>query len=123
MIDLMANDVWSEADITARTEAMVRSVVSDQEQAILMRKVVASSLGQGVLTQDELELQARFTVACEEAHAAGVQARIDNDLLRRVIEYESAMQAGDSVAEPDQKVLDLYHQRGYFLGLTTDVLH
>lgn len=111
MIDLLSNEVWSEEDITARTEAMVRSVVSDQEQAILLRKIVAATLGQYVLTDAEKALQSQFSAACEEAHAAGVQARIDNDLLRRTIEYEAALQAGEVVAEPDQQVLDLYQRR------------
>ena len=120
MIDLLSNEVWSEEDITARTEAMVRSVVSDQEQAILMRKVVAASIGQWVLTDTERELQTQFSAACEDAHAAGVQARIDNDLLRRTIEYEAAMQMGEVVAEPDQQVLDLVQQRQNALNVAIE---
>jgi len=110
MIDLMANDIWTDADITERTEAMVRSVLSDQEQAILLRKIVAASMGLWVLTDAEKELQQLFSAACDEAHAAGVQARIDNDLLRRTMEYEAALQSGE-VMEPDQQVLDLYQRR------------
>jgi len=111
MIDLMSNEIWSDADITVRTEAMVRSVVSDQEQAILMRKVVAASIGQWVLTDAEKALQARFSAACDEAHAVGVQARIDNELLRKTIEYEAALQRGESVPDIEQNVLNLYAQR------------
>lgn len=111
MINLLSNEIWSDEDITANTESMVRSVVSDQEQAILLRKIVAATLGQWTLSDAEKDLQSQFSDVCEAAHAAGVQARIDNDLLRRTIEYEAAMQAGEVVAEPDQQVLDLYQRR------------
>ena len=107
-IDLMSNVVWTDEDITARTESMVRSVVSDQEQAILMRKVVGASMGQWTLSDAEKSLQSTFSAACAEAHAAGVAARADNDLLRMTMAYEAAVLAGDDVPEPEQSVLDLY---------------
>ena len=45
-VNLFSNDIWSDADITRRTEAMVHSVTPAFEETILTRKVMAASMGQ-----------------------------------------------------------------------------
>lgn len=103
-IDLNGDTVWSDADITARTEAMVASVVSAQEQTILARKTLAAQVGAWTLTDDEMALQQVFGQVCAEAHAAGVAAREDNALLAAVLDYEQTGAVPDD-ASPEAVAL------------------
>lgn len=89
-VNLMGNDVWSEADIVNRTEAMIRSVFSDQVVAILNRKATGAALGQYTMTDDERAELARYAQACEDAHQAGNAARADMALLQRALDVEAA---------------------------------
>lgn len=89
-VDLMGNVIWSDADITARTEAMVHQVVPAIEENILNRKVTAAALGQWALTADEQALLAAYTQACLAAHAEGIAARADMALLTEAMAVEGA---------------------------------
>jgi len=89
-INLIINDIWSDADITARTEAMVRSVISLQDELVLNRKIQGANLGQYTLsTEDQVQMallaQAGFT-----AQQEGIAARNDMALLLKVLDYEKA---------------------------------
>lgn len=94
-IDLMACDVWSEADIVSRTEAMIAGEFSPQAVAILQRKVTAQMLGMYTMTTTEQAELARYAAVSTEAQAAGLQARADMALLAEVL----AVEAGAASAE------------------------
>ena len=89
-IDLMADHVWSDADITNRTEAMVSSRYSAVERDILQRKVSGALLGAHVLTPDEVAAIADFQQVAEDARQAGVDARADMALLQQALDAEAA---------------------------------
>lgn len=90
IVNLMGNDVWSEADIVNRTEAMIRSQFSDQAVAILNRKATGATLGQYSMTADEQDELAHYARICEEARQAGIQARIDMAFLQAALDVEAA---------------------------------
>lgn len=90
-INLMANDIWSDADITRRTEAMVRTEFSLEAETILNRKVAGISLNQYTPTTEDLAEMARFRTVVDAAQAAGVAARADMALLLATMAYETAM--------------------------------
>ena len=87
-VNLMASDVWSDADITSRTEAMLRAQWSVQAQTILSRKAVGVALGQFTLSPDEQIELGRFANAGLAARVAGEEARADMALLRQALEAE-----------------------------------
>jgi hypothetical protein len=89
-IDLMKSDVWSEADIVNRTEAMVRTEFSAVSEAILNRKITGAGLGQYTLTEAEMGKLQGFALATEEARLAGTAARADMALLLEVMASEVA---------------------------------
>lgn len=89
-VDLMASDVWSEADIARRTEAMVRSEFSADAELILNRKLQGVVLGQYKLSAVEQVEVARFERVLFEAKLAGEEARADMALLRNVLAIEPA---------------------------------
>lgn len=89
-INLMASDVWTEADITRRTEAMVRSRFTEAAELIINRKVQGAALGQYQLSLDEQAEVAAFNKAVFEARQAGDAARADMALLREVLAAEPA---------------------------------
>lgn len=103
-VDVMSNDIWTEADIVARTEAMIQAAVSAQEQAILSRKMIAFSMGRLIPTADEAALLERFERAAYDAQAAGVAAREDMALLAATMAYEAAAaRLGDALLDPEQR--------------------
>ena len=90
-INLLADDVWSEADIVRRTEAMIYSQFSREQEAILNRKATGAALGQYTLTTEELADLQRYAQVTEDARQAGNSARADMALLMQVIDVEAAM--------------------------------
>ena len=103
-INLLANDIWSDADITRRTEAMVRTEFSLEAETILNRKVAGISLGQYTPTEADLDEMARFKEVVDAAHDEGVAARADVVLLSEVMGYEAAVRrlAKDPVPDDSQ---------------------
>lgn len=89
-VNLMANDVWSEADIVNRTEALIHAEVSRQAEQILNRKVTAAAIGQYVLTPDEQAEVVRYAALCNAAREAGLSARNDMLLLASAMAVETA---------------------------------
>ena len=94
-INLMANDVWSEADIIRRTEAMIRSEFSLDMETILNRKVLGISIGSYTPTEADLAEIARYDQVAKAAQAAGVDARADMALLLQVFPLEAAQRCLD----------------------------
>jgi hypothetical protein len=92
-IDMMADHDWSDADITRRTEAMVRSEFSAEAETILNRKQWAIAVGQitdpAVVAAVQSEA-AQFAAVTLAAQMAGVQARADMALLRQALGVEDA---------------------------------
>ena len=84
-IDLLSNDVWTDIDITNRTEAMIRSEFPIQAEMILNRKVVGQIGGMYQLTDSEKEELARYQLAVENARQEGIAARYDNELLKSIL--------------------------------------
>jgi hypothetical protein len=97
-VDLMANDVWSEADIVRRTEAMIRSEFSQDAETILNRKVSGMVLGVYTPTEAEMAEMARYQATVEAARVAGDEARADMALLLRVFPMEEAQRRLDRMA-------------------------
>lgn len=91
-VNLMANDVWSETDIVNRTESLVRSEFSLAAERILNRKIQGATLGQYVLTNEEMGELQRFAVVTEGARQAGTVARADMALLLEAMKLEVAQQ-------------------------------
>ena len=89
-VDLMANDVWSEADITRRTESMIRAEFSAEAETILNRKVSGMVLGIYAPTEAEQIEMGRYQMAVEAARVAGQEARADMALLAAVMGMEQA---------------------------------
>ncbi len=90
LVNLMADDVWSDGDIINRTEAMVRSEFSVDAEAILNRKVSGALLGAYSMTPEEEAEVMRFNAAVTAASAAGAQARADMALLQHALDAEAA---------------------------------
>lgn len=97
-VDLMASDVWSDADITRRTEAMIRSEFPAESEMILNRKVLGASVGSYTLTEAEQAEVARYAIIAGEAQAAGVAARADMALLAQVFPLEAAQRRLDRLS-------------------------
>ena len=87
-IDLLSNDVWSDIDITNRTEAILRSEFPIQAEMILNRKVVGQIGGMYQLTDSEKEELVRYQLAVENARQEGIAARYDNELLKSILVLE-----------------------------------
>lgn len=103
-IDMMANDVWSDADITNRTEAMVRAVVPVAEELVLNRKIQGAALGQYTLTPEDEAQMALLAQAGYAAQQEGIAARADMALLLRVLAVEAAIQV---LADPEASEEDI----------------
>lgn len=89
-INLMANDVWSDADITNRTEAMVRSEFSAATEGIINRKVSGAGLGAYALTAGDQAEIGRFAVVTQAAATEGAAARADMRRLQSARDHEHA---------------------------------
>ncbi len=97
-INMMASDVWSDADITRRTEAMLRTEFNQEAETILNRKVLGISLGTYEPTaQDQADI-ARYDQVAKAVQAEGVAARADMALLLRVFPLEEAQRRLDRLA-------------------------
>lgn len=89
-INLLANDVWSDADILNRTEAMVRSEFSLASEGIINRKLSGAGLGMYVPTLEDQAEIGRFAVATQAAAMEGAAAKADMLLLQSAMDYERA---------------------------------
>jgi hypothetical protein len=107
-VNLLADDVWSEADIVARTEAIVRSQFSAIDEQILNRKVTGQMLRQYTLTEDEQAELGAFAAATEAARQQGDTARADMALLAQAMDVEAGTLDPATVT---QDVADLVAQR------------
>ncbi len=89
-VDLLGNDVWSDADITRRTESIIRAQFSDDEERILNRKITGLLIGQYTLTEaDQVEL-GKFQEVVFMAQQEGASARTDMELLNNTLPVDNA---------------------------------
>lgn len=103
-IDMLANHVWTDAEITNRTEAMVRSVMPLADELVLNRKVQGAALGQYTLTPEDQADMARLAEAGMAAQQEGIAARYDALVLREVLLVEEAEKVlADSEASEEDK--------------------
>lgn len=108
-VNLMGDVIWSDVDITNKTENMVREYFSDTEREILTRKMVGSIAGQWVLTSEEGAAITHFGQVAAIAHQAGVDARADNVLLQKALDHESSV-----TTSTDPAVMGLVEERFAF---------
>lgn len=104
-IDMLGSVVWTDAEITNRTEAMVRSVMPLADELVLNRKVQGAALGQYTLSEADQADMARLAQAGYLAQQEGVAARHDMLVLHEVLLIEEAEKVlADPDASEDDKV-------------------
>lgn len=89
-IDLMSNDIWTEADILRRTESMIRSEFSLESESVLNRKATGAALGNYTLSEDEMYELVHYTAVAENVRIEYQAALEDMKLLNAVFPYEKA---------------------------------
>lgn len=89
-IDMYSNDIWTDVDITNRTEAMVRAVIPLQDELVLNRKIQGANLGEYTLTEKDQSDILKLKEIGFLAQLEGIAARNDMALLLKVLEYEKA---------------------------------
>ena len=89
-INMMANDVWSQADILRKTESMIRTYYSEEQENILNRKMTGVITGNYQLNaQEGAEIQ-DFSVKIMESRQANIEATRDMILLLQVLDTEKS---------------------------------
>jgi hypothetical protein len=89
-INLLANDIWTEADMVRRTESMIRSEFSVEDEAILNRKAIGLALNTYQASEEELYQMQRYTAVAENARVELAAAMADMALLKKVFRLEDA---------------------------------
>jgi hypothetical protein len=89
-VNLMAGDVWIEADIKARLHAMLRSEFNEQAELELNRTLWAAKYAGYVLTAADTANIGAFKVLTDSVAVTGAQARADMALLHEVLALEVA---------------------------------
>ncbi len=97
MIDLMGNTVWTEAQISRRVVELIRQKYSENDELYLARISLGKLMGTYTPTAEEEAEIEPYQTHVENCRAIAIQAREDNELLRRTIEYEQAVK---KLAEP-----------------------
>lgn len=90
-VNLLGNDLWTEADIVNKTEAELHSVVSKDDELILSRKMIGFSLGRVIPTMEEQAQLMAYETAALAAQQSGIAARADMALLRSAMDVEPAI--------------------------------
>ena len=99
-VNLLGNDLWSEADIVNRTEAMVRSQFSATDETIINRYISGVAFGVP-LTDWQLALVLSFKTCVLAAQEEAFKAVADMALLTEAIEVQAALKtlSADPVAQ------------------------
>lgn len=107
-INLLANDVWSDADIVAHGREMIASVVPVARQDELRTILLGHIAGMRAATPEELAEIALVQSTTEAQALENDQARADMALLLEVL----ALEAGTAPMESaSAQALDLYAVR------------
>lgn len=118
-IDLMSDNVWTEADIVNRMESLIRVNYSVVEEAIINRKIAGVGLGLYTLNADEQAELSNYASVCSSAQAEGRAARADKELLDSALEVESAKQ---TVADPSASDVEIASAQSVIDSATAPVL-
>jgi hypothetical protein len=89
IINLLAHDVWSEADIMAHGREVIASVVSVARQDELRTIMLGHIAGMRTANTDELAEIALVQQATEQQALDNAVARADMALLLEVLTYEA----------------------------------
>jgi hypothetical protein len=107
VINLLANDVWSEADILSHGRTVIASVVSEARQNELRTIMLGHIAGMRVATADELVEVATVQSATEAQVVDNAAARADMALLLEVMAFEA--DPAVALSPEAQVVYDLRH--------------
>ncbi len=106
-INLMANEVWSDADITNRVRSQVESIVPVARQDELRTILLGHIAQMRTATADELTEITLVKTLTEQAAVDAAAARADMALLTGTMAYESALQRLDQpTVDPTEATLD-----------------
>lgn len=91
IINLLAHDIWSEADIVAHGRAVIAGQVSEARQNELRTIMLGHIAGMRTASADEMTEIALVQAATEAQAIANNEARADMALLQSVLDYEAAL--------------------------------
>lgn len=120
-IDMYADTVWSEADITRKTEAMIFSRFPPETENIMNRKATGAALGLYVPTPEEQVQLAEYTAIANAAREAGQQARESMAILVKVMEVEAAIRRVSQVLKPVTLKSPVYDSSGSPVWVMTEL--
>jgi hypothetical protein len=107
-INLLSNDLWSEADIVNRGRAEIEALVPAARQSELQTIMLGHISGMRVATPEEMQEIGMVQAVTEATSLANAQARADMALLVEVLDFEA--DPADKVLSPDAQALwDLRH--------------
>lgn len=104
MIDLMQDTIWTDAEITARTEDYIRERFPLVDELVINRMLWGQALGAYTLNADEQATVAAFQQRVLKARQMGIEWRTGNALLRDVLAYETAQRTLASSEDADEQV-------------------
>ena len=107
-INLLTNDIWSEADIVNRGRAEIESVVPAARQSELQTIMLGHIAGMRTATTEELQEIGQVQAITEATVTANAAARADMALLLEVMDFE-ADPTDKTLSAEAQAVYDLRH--------------
>jgi hypothetical protein len=117
-IDLYSNNVFTDAEITRRTELMVRTHFTQEDELILNRKLSAKMAGVYVPTPEEEADFVRFAMIVLNAREQGILATQDNELLKEILRVEpSYLRLKEPIVEPIYEDGEIINQEEIDLDL------
>jgi hypothetical protein len=109
-IDLMSSNVFTDSEITRRTELMIRTYFTEEEELILNRKLSAKITGVYTPTPEEEAEFVQFGMVAMQAQQEGIAARADNTLLIEILHVEpSFLRLRQPLVEPiyeDEQIIN-----------------
>lgn len=91
IVNLLKNDIWSEADIINAGRAAIYSQISFDRQQELQTIMLGHIAGLRTATMEELAEIAQVQAVTEAQASANAAARADMALLNDVLAYEAAL--------------------------------
>ena len=92
IVNLLKNDIWSEADIINAGRAAIYSQISFDRQQELQTIMLGHIAGMRTATMEELTEIAQVQAVTEAQASANAAARADMALLNDVLAYEAALE-------------------------------
>lgn len=92
IINLLANNRWSEADIVNHGRAVIASQVPEERQNELRTIMLGHIAGMRTATPDEMAEIVMVKQATEAQAVSNAAARADMALLQSVLDYEAAVE-------------------------------